>query len=79
LSLNVFVRFHCTLQQSEDFSDFDPILSQSIAPGSNILPSISGKAILEIEDIAAYNQSEGLAKSRRSRIFDNLAVKIGEN
>jgi phosphoribosylformylglycinamidine synthase len=36
--------------------------------------NIEPEAILEIDDIDAYNQTEGLALSLR-RILDNLALK----
>lgn len=65
---------------AEDFSDFDPMLSQKYsALNQDIFKiNIAPEAILDIEDIAGYNQSEGLALSPEEvEYLDNLAVKIG--
>ena len=65
---------------SEEFSDFDPMLSQkySALDQEIFTINIEPEAILEIEDIAAYNQSEGLALSPEEvEYLDKLAVKIG--
>ena len=63
-----------------DFSDFDPMLSQKYRELDqdiftiNILP----EAILDIDDIAAYNKKEGLSLSPDEIDYlDNLAVKLG--
>ena len=63
-----------------DFSDFDPMLSQKYAELNqdiftiNVLP----KAILDIDDIAAYNKQEGLSlSSEEVEYLDNLAIKLG--
>ena len=63
-----------------DFSDFDPMLSQKYAELNqdiftiNVLP----EAILDIDDIAAYNQKEGLSLSPDEvEYLDNLAIKLG--
>lgn len=69
--------FHKT---TADFSDFDPMLSQKYAELNqdiftiNVLP----EAILDIDDIAAYNQKEGLSLSPvEVEYLDNLAIKLG--
>ena len=65
---------------SEEFSDFDPMLSQkySALDQEIFTINIEPEAILEIEDIANYNQSEGLALSPEEvEYLDKLAVKIG--
>ena len=65
---------------SEDFSDFDPMLTQKYKGLDqdiftiNIVP----EAILEIDDIAAYNQKEGLALSDEEIDYlENLSEKLG--
>ncbi|MFI0490635.1 phosphoribosylformylglycinamidine synthase [Flavobacterium sp.] len=64
---------------SADATDFDPMLSQKYSELNqaiftiNVLP----EAILDIEDIAAYNQSEGLSLSPEEvEYLDNLSVKL---
>jgi phosphoribosylformylglycinamidine synthase len=63
-----------------DFSDFDPMLSQKYTELDqdiftiNVLP----EAILDIDDIAAYNKKEGLSLSPDEVDYlDNLAIKLG--
>ncbi|MFV8443066.1 phosphoribosylformylglycinamidine synthase [Flavobacterium sp. LB2P44] len=63
-----------------DFSDFDPMLSQKYAELNqdiftiNVLP----EAILDIDDIAAYNKKEGLSLSPEEVDYlDTLALKLG--
>lgn len=65
---------------TEDFTDFDPMLSQKYTELDqdiftiNILP----EAILDIDDIAAYNKKEGLSLSPDEVDYlDNLAIKLG--
>ncbi|MFN3755306.1 phosphoribosylformylglycinamidine synthase [Flavobacterium sp.] len=65
---------------SADFNDFDPMLSQKYNELTqdiftiNILP----EPILEIDDIAAYNQQEGLALSiEEVDYLNSVAQKIG--
>jgi phosphoribosylformylglycinamidine synthase len=64
---------------SADFTSFDPMLSQKYTELNqeiftiNVLP----EAILEIEDIAGYNQKEGLALSAEEVDYlDQLATKL---
>ncbi|MBP6180779.1 phosphoribosylformylglycinamidine synthase [Flavobacterium sp.] len=63
-----------------DFSDFDPMLSQKYTELNqaiftiNVLP----EPILDIEDIASFNKSEGLSLSSEEVAYlDNLATKLG--
>ena len=65
---------------STDATDFDPMLSQKYSELNqaiftiNVLP----EAILDIEDIAAYNKSEGLSLSPDEvEYLDNLSIKLG--
>ncbi|WP_108423021.1 phosphoribosylformylglycinamidine synthase [Flagellimonas amoyensis] len=65
---------------SEDFTDFDPMLSQKYKSlGQDIFAiNIVPEAILEIEDIAAYNQKEGLALSEEEVDYlVGLSKKLG--
>ncbi|MCF8322921.1 MAG: phosphoribosylformylglycinamidine synthase [Flavobacterium sp.] len=64
---------------SEDFVDFDPMLSQKYAElNQNIFTiNMQPESILEIEDIAAYNKTEGLALSEDEVDYlNNLATKL---
>ena len=64
---------------SEDFSDFDPMLFQKYSNLNQDIFSINiqPEAVLEIEDIAAYNKQEGLALSQDEVDYlDNLAKKL---
>ena len=67
---------------SDSFHDFDPMLSQKYEKLNqdiftiNILP----EAIKEIQDIAAYNQQEGLALSQEEvNYLNTLAIKLKRN
>ncbi|WP_298393572.1 phosphoribosylformylglycinamidine synthase [Flavobacterium sp.] len=64
---------------SNDFSDFDPMLSQKYSELNQDIFTINiqPEAILEIEDIAAYNKQEGLALSDEEVTYlNNLAKKL---
>ncbi|MFX0556720.1 phosphoribosylformylglycinamidine synthase [Maribacter sp. CXY002] len=64
----------------KDFTDYDPMLSQKFEGlNQNIFKiDVSPEAILEIEDIAAYNVKEGLALSDEEVDYLNtLSKKIG--
>jgi phosphoribosylformylglycinamidine synthase len=63
-----------------EFTDFDPMLSQKYEVlGQDIFTiNIKPKAILDINDIAAYNAKEGLSLSPDEVAYlDNLATKLG--
>ncbi|MDO6807877.1 phosphoribosylformylglycinamidine synthase [Zobellia galactanivorans] len=65
---------------SEDFSDFDPMLSEKYKGLSQSIFQIDvvPEAILEIDDIAEYNQKEGLALSDEEVVYlEDLSKKIG--
>ncbi len=65
---------------SEDYSDFDPMISQKFN-GLNqetFTINIEPEAILEIEDIAAYNEQEGLALNEEEISYlEEVSQKIG--
>ena len=63
-----------------DFTDFDPMLSQKYTELNQDIFTIhiQPEAILNIDDIAAYNQSEGLSLSAEEvGYLNNLATKLG--
>ncbi|TBX65799.1 phosphoribosylformylglycinamidine synthase [Flavobacterium silvisoli] len=65
---------------AESFTDFDPMLLQKYAALDQDIFSINlqPEPILEIDDIAAYNQQEGLALSQEEVDYLNaVASKIG--
>jgi len=65
---------------SEDFTDYDPMLSQKYKGlGQDIFTiNIVPEPILEIEDIASYNQKEGLALSEEEVDYlEGLSKKLG--
>lgn len=64
----------------EDFTDFDPMLSQKYTSlGQDIFTiDIVPEPIMEIDDIASYNQKEGLALSDEEvEYLEGLAKKLG--
>ncbi|GMN04788.1 phosphoribosylformylglycinamidine synthase [Croceitalea sp. MTPC5] len=65
---------------SKDFTDFDPMLFQKYNGLDQDIYTIavSPEPILAIDDIAAYNQQEGLALSTDEvEYLENIAKKIG--
>ncbi|WP_347049699.1 phosphoribosylformylglycinamidine synthase [Flavobacterium olei] len=65
---------------TEDFNDFDPMLSQKFNELDQEIFTINiqPEPILEIDDIATYNKVEGLALSEEEVDYlNNLAVKLG--
>ncbi|MGQ3678124.1 phosphoribosylformylglycinamidine synthase [Tenacibaculum discolor] len=65
---------------TDDFSDFDPMISQKFS-GLNqetFTIDIQPEPILDIDDIAAYNEQEGLALSNEEITYlEEVATKIG--
>ncbi len=64
----------------QDFEDFDPMISQKYpALNQDIFTiNIAPQAILEIDNIAAFNKEEGLALSTEEVDYlENLAKKLG--
>jgi len=63
-----------------DFKDFDPMISEKYTALNQDIYTINvqPEAILEIDDIAAYNKSEGLALNEEEEEYlNNLATKLG--
>ncbi len=64
----------------KDFTDFDPMISQKYSSLTQDIYTIDvqPESILEIDDIAAYNQQEGLALNEEEVDYLNsLATKMG--
>ncbi|HEU0135761.1 MAG TPA: phosphoribosylformylglycinamidine synthase, partial [Flavobacterium sp.] len=69
--------FHRT---KEDYADFDPMLSQKYSELNQEVYTIDldPESIIEIDDIAEYNNKEGLSLSDEEvEYLNNLAIKIG--
>ncbi|WP_047788764.1 phosphoribosylformylglycinamidine synthase [Tenacibaculum mesophilum] len=65
---------------ANDFSDFDPMISQKFNSlnQETFTIDIQPEPILEIDDIAAYNEQEGLALSGEEISYlEEVATKIG--
>ncbi|MCH3882336.1 phosphoribosylformylglycinamidine synthase [Tenacibaculum aquimarinum] len=64
----------------EDFSDFDPMISEKFngLNQDSFTVEVKPEAVLEIEDIAAYNNQEGLSLSDEEVTYlESVATKIG--
>ncbi len=80
MGIDGIIRIEEFKKVAADFTDFDPMLSQKYNSLDQEIFTINIKpeAILEINDIAAYNKQEGLALSEEEVDYlDNLALKIG--
>lgn len=79
MGINGIVRIEEFQKVAWDFADFDPMLSQKYSQLDQEIYTINiqPEAILEIDDIAAYNQKEGLALSAEEvEYLNNLSRKI---
>ena len=80
MGIDGIIRIEEFHQVAENFSDFDPMLSQKYnGLDQNIFTiDIKPEPVLEIDDIAAYNEKEGLALSAEEVDYLNdLSKKIG--
>ncbi len=80
MGVSGIIRIEEFQKATDDFSDFDPMLSQKYAELNQDIFTIhiQPEPILEINDIAAYNQKEGLSLSTEEVDYLNkLAIKIG--
>ena len=80
MSMTGIIRIEEFQKVTEDFSAFDPMLSQKYNQLDQDVYTINIKpeAILEITDIAAYNKQEGLSLSDEEVDYlNNLATKLG--
>ena len=80
MGISGIIRIEEFYPASEDYTDFDPMLSQKYTELHQDIFTINvtPEPILEIENIDAYNKAEGLALSPEEvEYLDNLATKLG--
>jgi phosphoribosylformylglycinamidine synthase len=80
MGISGIIRIEEFYRASEDFTDFDPMLSQKYTELTQDIFTIhiQPEPILDIEDIATYNKQEGLALSPEEvEYLNNLAAKLG--
>jgi len=80
MGINGIIRIEEFHRTTEDSNDFDPMIYQKFPSLTQEMftVNIEPQPILEIEDIAAYNQQEGLALSDEEVAYlNNVASKIG--
>ncbi len=80
MGISGIIRIEEFYKASEDFNDFDPMLSQKYTELNQDIFTINiqPEPILEIDDIDGYNKQEGLAlSSEEVEYLDNLATKLG--
>ena len=79
MGISGIIRIEEFQKVSADFGDFDPMLFQKYAALQQDIFTINiqPEPILEIDDIAGYNQTEGLALSPEEvEYLNNLATKL---
>jgi len=80
MGIDGIIRIEEFVKSSEGSTDFDPMLSQKYNGLSQDIYTINiqPEPILEISDIAAYNEKEGLALNPEEVDYlNNLATKLG--
>ncbi|NVK53015.1 MAG: phosphoribosylformylglycinamidine synthase [Flavobacteriaceae bacterium] len=80
MGIEGIIRIEEFTASSADFSDFDPMISQKFEGLTQDIftIAITPEKVLEIDDIATYNQQEGLALNEEEIDYlENLATKIG--
>jgi phosphoribosylformylglycinamidine synthase len=80
MGISGIIRIEEFFRATEDFNDFDPMLSQKYTELNQDIFTINiqPEPILEIDDIDAYNKQEGLALSEEEvEYLNNLATKLG--
>jgi phosphoribosylformylglycinamidine synthase len=80
MGISGIIRIEEFYKASEDFTDFDPMLSQKYSELNQDIFTINiqPEPILEIDNIDAYNKQEGLAlSSEEVEYLDNLSTKLG--
>ena len=79
MGISGIIRIEEFEKSSADFNDFDPMLSQKFSELNQEIYTINvqPEAILDIDDIASYNKSEGLALSPEEVDYlNNLSTKL---
>ena len=80
MGISGIIRIEEFQKATDDFSEFDPMLSQKYSELNQDIFTIyiQPEPILEIDDIATYNQKEGLSLSAEEvNYLNELSVKIG--
>ena len=80
MGISGIIRIEEFHKASDDSFDFDPMLSQKYTELNQDIFTIhiQPEAILNIDDIAGYNNSEGLSlSSEEVEYLDNLSTKLG--
>ena len=80
MGISGIIRIEEFHKATDDSFDFDPMLSQKYSELNQDIFTIhiQPEAIIDIDDIAAYNKSEGLSLSAEEvEYLDNLATKLG--
>jgi phosphoribosylformylglycinamidine synthase len=79
MGISGIIRIEEFKEVSEDFTDFDPMLSQKYDGLNQSIYTINvqPEPILLIDDIAAYNKQEGLSlSSEEVNYLNNLSIKL---
>lgn len=80
MGINGIIRIEEFQKVDENFTDFDPMISQKFAALTQEMFTINiePQPVLEIDDIAVYNQQEGLSLSDEEVAYlNNVSEKIG--
>ena len=80
MGISGIIRIEEFHKSTDNSFDFDPMLSQKYSELNQDIFTINIKpeSILDIDDIAAYNKSEGLSLSPDEvEYLDNLSTKLG--
>ncbi|MDB4048319.1 phosphoribosylformylglycinamidine synthase [Polaribacter sp.] len=80
MGIKDIIRIEEFTSSTEDFTDFDPMISEKFKSLEQELFTIDiqPEPILNIEDIAAYNKEEGLSLSAEEVTYlEDIATKIG--
>jgi len=80
MGISDIIRIEEFTASTEEFSDFDPMISEKFngLHQDSFTIEIKPEAILDIEDIAAYNAQEGLSLSDEEvEYLESVATKIG--
>ena len=80
MGISGIIRIEEFQKVTQDFTDFDPMLSQKYTELNQDIFTINvqPEPILDIEDIDGYNKKEGLALSLEEvEYLDNLSTKLG--
>ncbi|MGV9004684.1 phosphoribosylformylglycinamidine synthase [Flavobacterium sp.] len=80
MGIEGIIRMEEFYKVSDDFTDFDPMLSQKYTELHQHIFTINiqPESIIDIEDIAAYNKQEGLALSPDEvEYLNDLSINIG--